>query len=65
MNTFTQYDMRSAFVQMRENNEDLRAWMANILTRGCLDAPEWLPAGSHVANQDGEPYSRFADRGMA
>jgi hypothetical protein len=36
--------------------------MMNIYTRGSLDAPEFLPAGSHVCNHDGEPYSRVVDR---
>jgi|LNFM01.1.fsa_nt_gb hypothetical protein len=62
MNTFTQYDFRTSFCQCAEDNRSIHAWMMNIYTRGSLDAPEFLPAGSHVCNHDGEAYSRFVDR---
>lgn len=65
MDTFTQYDFRTSFVQMAEDSRSLHAWMANILTRGSLDAPDYLPAGSHVADPDHKPVTRFTLRRTA
>jgi len=62
VNTFTQYDFRTTFCQCAEDNRDLHAWMMNIYTRGCLDAPEFLPAGSHLRIHGEEPYPRFIVR---
>lgn len=65
MQTFSQYDFRTAMTQCAEDSRDVHAWMANILTRGCMDAPDYLPAGSHVADHNGEPCSRFTLRRTA